>query len=290
MSFESLIYFFEASPLMIYVFYASLAMMGITILEIIVDYFTDRERDWKDTLVNVATGISKEILARTIIGAIAVIGLYVVYVFIPWSIPHTWWTWILAVLAADLTYYWMHRFEHRIRILWAHHSVHHSSENYNLTVGYRLSWFEDIIEWIFLIPMVLIGFSVPQTVAGLIIVAVYQHWVHTEKIGKLGWFDIIFNTPSVHRVHHGSNSQYLDKNYGGVLMIWDHMFGTFEPEGEKVKYGLTKKLDTHNIFYVHIAEYQNILRDLVKAKSWKDRWMLVFGPPGRKREVTNGEN
>jgi sterol desaturase/sphingolipid hydroxylase (fatty acid hydroxylase superfamily) len=282
MSFESLLQFFETSPLMSYIFFTSIAMIFITLLEITVDYFTDQERDWKDTIVNIVTGISKEILAKTIIGAIAVIALYSIYAYIPWSIPHVWWTWILAVLAADLTYYWMHRFEHEIRILWAHHSVHHSSEDFNLTVGYRLSWFEDFIEWIFLIPMILIGFSVPQTVAGLVIVAVYQHWVHTEKIGSLGWIDLVFNTPSSHRVHHGANRQYLDKNYGGILMVWDHLFGTYAPEGEKVKYGLTKNLDSHNIFLVHMAEYKNIFKDVIKAKKWKDKWMLIFGPPGWK--------
>jgi sterol desaturase/sphingolipid hydroxylase (fatty acid hydroxylase superfamily) len=282
MSFESLLQFFETSPLMSYIFFTSIAMIFITLLEITVDYFTDQERDWKDTIVNIVTGISKEILAKTIIGAIAVIALYSIYAYIPWSIPHVWWTWILAVLSADLTYYWMHRFEHEIRILWAHHSVHHSSEDFNLTVGYRLSWFEDFIEWIFLIPMILIGFSVPQTVAGLVIVAVYQHWVHTEKIGSLGWIDLVFNTPSSHRVHHGANRQYLDKNYGGILMVWDHLFGTYAPEGEKVKYGLTKNLDSHNIFLVHMAEYKNIFKDVIKAKKWKDKWMLIFGPPGWK--------
>jgi len=224
MSFDLMISHFADSNIIIWAGVGSLVMFSLTMLDIVVDYFGERERDWKDTGVNVLTGITKELLARTFIGAAAVVALYVIYLLVPWEIPHTWWTWVLAIVVADLTYYWMHRFEHEVRILWAHHSVHHSSEEFNLSVAYRLSWFEDLIEWIFLIPMILIGFTVPQTIIGLIIVAVYQHWVHTERVGHLGWLDKVFNTPSAHRVHHGANPIYLDKNYGGILMVWDHLF------------------------------------------------------------------
>ena len=155
----------------------------------------------------------------------------------------TGWTWLLALLAADFTYYWMHRLEHEHRILWASHSVHHSSNDYNLSVGFRLSLVEGFFGWAFLIPMILIGFSPFQAIVGLVLVAQYQHWVHTERVTKLGWLDEVFNTPSVHRVHHGSNRQYLDKNYGGILMIWDKLFGTFAREEEKVIYGLTRDIN-----------------------------------------------
>jgi sterol desaturase/sphingolipid hydroxylase (fatty acid hydroxylase superfamily) len=139
----------------------------------------------------------------------------------------TGWTWLLALLAADFTYYWMHRLEHEHRILWASHSVHHSSNDYNLTVGFRLSLVEGFFEWAFLIPMILIGFSPFQAIVGLVLVAQYQHWVHTERVTKMGWLDEVFNTPSVHCVHQGSNRQYIDKNYGGILMIWDKLLSTY---------------------------------------------------------------
>jgi len=287
MSFDLMISHFVDSNIIIWAGVGSLVMFFLTMLDIAADYFGDRERDWKDTGVNVLTGITKELLARTFVGAAAVVALYVIYLFIPWEIPHVWWTWVLAVLAADLTYYWMHRFEHEVRILWAHHSVHHSSEEFNLSVAYRLSWFEDLIEWVFLIPMILIGFTVPQTIIGLIIVAIYQHWVHTERIGHLGWIDKVFNTPSAHRVHHGSNPVYIDKNYGGILMVWDHLFGTFEPEVETVKYGLINNLDTYNVVTVHAKEYFSIARDVWKTPGLYNKWMLVFGRPGWSPEKRN---
>ena len=153
-----------------------------------------------------------------------ILGLFVVEPFAPFSIPFTWWSWIAAVLVADLTYYWMHRIEHEVSFFWAYHSVHHSSPEFNLTTGLRLAWIEGLIEWLFFIPMIMMGFEVTQTIIAISIVVAYQTWIHTEKIDKLGWADRIFNTPSVHRVHHGSNAKYIDKNYGGILMVWDRMF------------------------------------------------------------------
>lgn len=171
----------------------------------------------------------------------------------------------------------MHRIEHERRILWAGHSVHHSSEDYNLTVGYRLAWVSSLYEWIFLIPMVLLGFNPFQAIICLVLVAQYQHWIHTERIHKLGWLDDVFNTPSVHRVHHGSNQQYLDKNYGGVLIIWDKLFGTFQREDDPVTYGLTENIETNNPVAINFVEYRNILRDMRQCRTWKDKLWICLG-------------
>jgi sterol desaturase/sphingolipid hydroxylase (fatty acid hydroxylase superfamily) len=171
----------------------------------------------------------------------------------------------------------MHRLEHEHRILWASHSVHHSSNDYNFTVGFRLSLVEGFFEWAFLIPMILIGFSPFQAIVGLVLVAQYQHWVHTERVTKLGWLDEVFNTPSVHRVHHGSNHQYIDKNYGGILMIWDKIFGTFAREEEKVIYGLTRDINTNNPIKIVFIEFSNIWRDVKKCRTMGDRLRIIFG-------------
>ena len=162
---------------------------------------------------------------------------------------------MLALIAADITYYWMHRLEHEVRTLWAYHSVHHSSAELNLTTGLRLTWIKGVIEWLFFVPMILIGFSAIQTPITLSIVVLYQTWIHTEKIGKLGWADQIFNTPSVHRVHHGSNKEYHDKNYGGILMLWNRILGTYKMETEKVIYGITTPVGSCNPVVINFHEF-----------------------------------
>ncbi|WP_199185058.1 sterol desaturase family protein [Aquimarina sp. I32.4] len=149
-----------------------------------------------------------QLLEKTVFGSIGILCLLPFYHISPFEIPMNGWTWCIGLLLADFTYYWMHRLEHEHRILWANHSVHHSSENYNLTISMRLSIIESAIEWVFLIPMIIIGFTPFQTIVSLIFIAQYQTWIHTERIIKLGWLDEIFNTPSVHRVHHGSNKKY----------------------------------------------------------------------------------
>lgn len=242
-----------------------------------------RKKGW-ETLANFVIGVVNVLLERTIYGLVFVVGLYLMQPFALFSIPSTWWTWILAVLAADFTYYWMHRWEHEVRILWSFHSVHHSSPEFNFTTALRLAWLEGLIEWIFFLPMLLIGFSVVQTIIALSIVVAYQSWIHTEKVGKLGWLDGIFNTPSVHRVHHGSNDAYLDKNYGGLLILWDRLFGTYQKEEQIVIYGIKSPLGTSNPFVINFREPFSIIADVWHAKSVREAFGYVFGKPGWKPE------
>lgn len=277
MSFARLISLFEESPIMHYVAYFFIFNMSIIVIEIIVDLITNKKRRWKDSLANFCIFLINQILEKTIVGSIGIIALMPFHHLTPLTITETWWSWTLAIISADFTYYWMHRIEHEHRILWGNHSVHHSSEDYNLTTSFRLSIVEPMIEWIFLIPMILIGFSPFQAIVGLILVAQFQTWIHTERIGKLGWLDWIFNTPSVHRVHHGSNKKYLDKNYGGITMIWDHIFGTYQREEEKVIYGLTKPIKTNNPIKINFIEYKNIWEDVKKCRTFKDKLRIIFG-------------
>lgn len=277
MSFAKLISLFENTPIMTFIGYFFLFNTSLIVIELLLDLFTSKERRWKDSGANFAIFIINQFLEKTAFGAIGVVCLMPFHWLTPLSISMTPWTWVIALLAADFSYYWMHRLEHEHRILWASHSVHHSSEDYNLTISMRLSIVEGIFEWIFLVPMILIGFTPFQAIVSLILVAQFQTWIHTEHIGKLGWLDEIFNTPSVHRVHHGSNNKYLDKNYGGVLIIWDKLFGTFQREEEEVVYGLTKNIHSNNPITINFIEYKNIWKDVKKCRNWKDRLRIIFG-------------
>ncbi len=277
MSFNEFLALLEGAVVMRYVAYFFAFNLSLIGIELLLDLFTAKERRWGDTGANVVIFIINQLLEKTLYGAVGLIGLTLFHGLTPFSIPMNTWTWILAFFAADFTYYWMHRLEHEHRILWASHSVHHSSEDYNLTVSMRLSIVESLFEWMFLLPMILLGFAPFQILVALIFVVQYQTWIHTERIVKLGWLDEVFNTPSVHRVHHGSNDRYLDKNYGGVLIIWDKLFGTFQREEEKVVYGLTKNIKTNNPIKINFVEYVNIWRDAKECKNWRDKLRLIFG-------------
>ena len=262
-----------------------LELIGLLFLVIIVaetawDLFTKKRTGFGETVANFIIATGNHFLDRTVYGLVFILGLFITQTYALAAITPTWWSWILAVLTADLTYYWMHRFEHETRVLWAYHSVHHSSPEFNLTTSLRLAWIEGLVEWIFFVPMILVGFSAVQTIIALAIVVSYQTWIHTEKIGKLGWADRVFNTPSVHRVHHGSNKQYHDKNYGGILILWDRLFGTYKTEEEKVVYGITTPIGTWNPLIVNVHEFWQIAKDVWHAKSIRDAFGYVFRQPG----------
>ncbi len=259
---------------------SGLAFLLALTSETLWDVIRGHRKNLGETFVNASIGIVTALLERTFYSLIFVFGLWLATPFALLQIPNAWWVLPLAIFAADFTYYWMHRIEHETRILWANHSVHHSSPEYNFTTALRISWVDSLVEWVFFLPMILLGFSLAQTVTGLFVVLAYQSWVHTEKPGKLGWLDRVFNTPSVHRVHHGTNAQYIDKNYGGILIIWDRIFGTYEPEREKVVYGITTPVNTINPLKVVFIEYRNIWRDLKKARSGREALGYLFRRPG----------
>ena len=265
--------------------FVALELIGAFFLVLIVsetlwDLITRQRQSARESLANFAIGIVNLLLERTACGLVFILGLFWAESLTTLVIPPTWWSWALAILAADFTYYLMHRWEHEVRLLWAIHAVHHSSTEYNLTTSLRLAWIEGLVEWLFFVPMILIGFDAVQTIAALSIVVLYQTWIHTERIGRLGWLDLVFNTPSVHRVHHGSNRKYLDRNYGGILILWDHLFGSYQAEEEKVVYGLTKQLGTSNPLVINVSEFAAIGRDVWQAKKWSHITGYVFGRPG----------
>jgi sterol desaturase/sphingolipid hydroxylase (fatty acid hydroxylase superfamily) len=190
-----------------------------------------------------------------------------------------WLTWLVLILADDFAFYWMHRLSHEVRLLWATHVVHHSSERYHLATALRQSWTAPIIETPFWLPLALVGFHPHMILLQMSLNLIYQYWVHTETIRSLGPLEYVMNTPSHHRVHHGSNPQYLDKNYGGIFIIWDRLFKTFEPEVEKVRYGLTKNVGTHNWFKIQVHEFTDIAREVVKAPTITEKLRRVFLSP-----------
>jgi sterol desaturase/sphingolipid hydroxylase (fatty acid hydroxylase superfamily) len=188
--------------------------------------------------------------------------------------------WILLFLFEDLTFYTIHYVDHYVRFFWAVHVTHHSSEEFNLTVGLRSSLFEPVYRFIYFIPMVMMGFKPVDVFFAYSVTQLYGVFIHTQYVGRLGFMEKFMATPSHHRVHHGSNPQYLDKNLGMFLIIWDKLFGTFEEEKEEVKYGLTKNLESHHPKHVIFHEFKSMIDDVRNAPDLRSKFMYIFGPPG----------
>lgn len=216
-------------------------------------------------------------------GGAVTAAMFAVFSFAPieWAMDD-WRTWVVGFFVLEFFYYWQHRFSHTIRWLWTSHAVHHSPDEFTLPAAFRLGWTSAISgAWVLLLPMALIGFH-PVMIATLMAINLrYQYFLHTEAVGKLGPLEWVFNTPSHHRVHHGSNPDYLDTNFGGVLIVFDRLFGTFEEEREDqpVRYGLTKPVTSNNPFVIAFHEWGNLWRDLKSARSLRRVWLVLFGRP-----------
>ncbi|MGE2835874.1 sterol desaturase family protein [Mycobacterium sp. SMC-4] len=251
------------------------------------EHLTEAERPGKgsyltrDAWTSVSMGLVS-ILTMSAWKFLALLGYAALYTYVaPWQLsPTQWYTWVIALVGVDLLFYLYHRTAHRVRLVWATHQAHHSSEYFNFATALRQKWNNsgEIVMWL---PLPLLGVPPWMVFFAFSISLVYQFWVHTEHIDKL-WrpIEFIFNTPSHHRVHHGMDAEYLDKNYGGILIIWDRLFGTFQPEIFRPRYGLTKPVDTFNIWKLQTHEYVAIGRDVRTARRLRDRLGFVFGPPG----------
>jgi len=219
----------------------------------------------------------------TMILKIAAFFVYIVlYIYVaPFHLPtNTWWSWVLMIIAVDFCYYWQHRFVHRARVGWAAHQAHHSSEYMNFATALRQKW-NPWFDFFFWLPLPILGITPWAIYSAYSINLIYQFFVHTETIRKLPRpIEFVFNTPSHHRVHHGSDELYLDRNYGGILIIWDRMFRTFQPEVFRPKYGLTHPVETYNLIKLQYGDYADLWRDVRGADSWGDRFRYLFKPPG----------
>ena len=240
----------------------------------------------RDTLVSLGFGLGSTV-AGALFGGFALFLFFQAYEyrivdFGPqwWTV---WWAWPLAFVLDDLKYYWVHRAGHRIRWFWASHVNHHSSQHYNLSTALRQSWTGAFtLGFLFALPLVLLGFHPVM----LLIVGgfnlIYQFWIHTEAIGRMPrWFEAVMNTPSHHRVHHATNPRYLDRNYAGVFIIWDRMFGTFEQEtdGEKIRYGIVKQLGSFNLLWAVFHEWIGMVQDIWRAP-WRHKLSYLLREPG----------
>lgn len=199
---------------------------------------------------------------------------------LPSSVWDGWWGWVVAIVLYDFCDYWLHRVSHESAVFWAAHAVHHQSEHFNLTTALRQESFYAVMGWPFFIPMALLGMPLEQYVAAGLFVLLYQFWIHTEHIGRLGWLDRVFSTPSNHRVHHAVNPGYLDRNYGAVLVIWDRMFGTFVEETEPCVYGTVKPLNSWNPLQAVGQVYGELFERARATPRWRDRVRVLFKSPG----------
>ncbi len=257
------------------------------VLLIVIEMLWSRKRapekyEPRDTLSSLAFGLGSTV-AGAIFGA-ALVGIaYSVYEYRLFTLPWTWWAWVLTFVVDDLAYYVFHRSAHRVRWFWASHVNHHSSQHYNLSTALRQTWTGFFaMSFIFRLPLLILGIHPAMLlfVGGLNLI--YQFWIHTEAIGKMPrWFEAVMNTPSHHRVHHATNPRYLDRNYAGVFIIWDKMFGTFTPEltEEPVRYGIIKQLGNFNLFWGVFHEWAGIAKDFA-TKPVATKLGYLFGPPG----------
>jgi sterol desaturase/sphingolipid hydroxylase (fatty acid hydroxylase superfamily) len=255
-------------------------------LEIFISNFRHKKvYTWRESLVTVFLSLTNGLLDLAVRGFYLIVFTFV-YQFRLIELTSEFWYWGVLFILVDLQFYWLHRLEHFCRIFWAAHVTHHSAEHMNISVGFRASLMRPLYDFVFFLPLPLLGFRPIEILLMYSIAQIWAVFVHTEMIGKLGWLEYIFVTPSHHRVHHASNQKYLDKNMGMALIIWDRLFGTFQKElspeeYEPIRYGLTKPMKDDGLYNVIFHEWISIWKD-VKQKniSWKERLMYVFGPPG----------
>ncbi len=236
-----------------------------------------------DALNSIGLGIMSQLTG--VFSKVMTVGIYTaVFAHVSlWQLPaDALWVWLTGLVFYDLCYYWHHRFGHTVSLFWAAHVVHHQSEDYNLSTALRQTSSGWIAGWIFYLPMALLGF--PPLVFGAValIDLLYQYWVHTQQIGKLGWFDRWFCAPSNHRVHHAVNDKYLDKNYGGILIVWDRLFGSFteEDDAEPCVYGTRGPLRSWNPLWANLQYYAELAQDSWRARRWADKIKIWFMHPG----------
>jgi sterol desaturase/sphingolipid hydroxylase (fatty acid hydroxylase superfamily) len=199
-----------------------------------------------------------------------------------------WWVWVLGIVAYDFCYYWFHRIGHESAVFWASHVVHHQSQEYNLTTALRQTSSSALLGWIFYLPMAIAGIPPEVFAVTAIVNLLYQYWIHTEQVGKLGWFDRWFSSPSNHRVHHAVNDRYIDRNYGGIFMIWDRMFGSFVEETERCVYGTRAPLDSWDPLWANLEVYADLARKSWHASRWRDRLLVWIMPPGWQPALATG--
>jgi sterol desaturase/sphingolipid hydroxylase (fatty acid hydroxylase superfamily) len=263
--------------------YAIPGFILLMIIEVIISAKQEAELyEFKDTVASLTMGIGNVIIK--LFTKIPILGAYfLAYHFRFFDIPvNAWWAWVMLFFLEDFTYWLFHYASHNIRFFWAAHVTHHSSQKYNLSTALRQTWTGALnLSFIFWLWLPLLGFHPLMVMTMQSISLIYQFWIHTETVVKLGFLEWFLNTPSHHRVHHASDIKYLDRNHGGILIIWDKLFGTFVEETERPKYGLTKNINTYNPIKIAFHEWQDMIRDTTQpGLTWQQRLGYIFGPPG----------
>lgn len=252
-------------------------------LELYINY--KEHKGWyevKDSVASISMGLGSLVINLGVKLFYFGVYTYIYQHYRLFTLGNTWWVWVLLLFADDFSFYWHHRLSHEIRILWAAHENHHSSQHYNLSTALRQSWTELLYKYIFWLWLPLVGFEPWMIFAMMSVSLAYQFWVHTEGIRRLGPLEWIFSTPSAHRVHHASNVIYLDRNHGGIFIIWDRLFGTYQKEldEEPVRYGLTKNVESFNPLVIATHEYVNIANDVKHTHGFWNKVKRFFMPPG----------
>lgn len=255
--------------------------VSLIFVEILIDRIWFRKYyRLKDSLANLQVGLGHQIVAQLL--KVMGFALYIlVFEYARLStIQMTWYWWVVLFFALDFCYYWAHRFSHELNILWVDHSVHHMGEDYNLAAALRLGYYQLLYTYCFYLPLALAGFPPEAFILILAISTIYQFWTHTELIRKLGWYEKVFVTPSHHRVHHARNPQYIDKNYGGVFIFWDYLFGSFAPEEEAVVFGITQPPASLNPMYMQVHHLRQVARDFRQVKGISNKLGVLLHKPG----------
>lgn len=265
-----------------------IAIPFFALLIAIETYFAVRKEetyDRKDVWTNIVLGFGS-VAWGILFGLFTGFFYNSLYEIAPYKMPlDTWWAWTILLFADDFAYYWFHRISHEVRFFWNFHVVHHSSNQYNLSVAVRQSWFSGIAHWIFYLPVALMGFPLWAFTAMHGFNLIYQFWIHTKVIKKMpDWFEYIFNTPSHHRVHHGVNNPYLDKNYGGIFIFFDRIFGSFIEETEEVRYGIIKPIQSYHWIWINMHAWAEMFEAMKTKKTLTGKLRCIFGAPAMEFE------
>jgi alkylglycerol monooxygenase len=234
---------------------------------------------YESSISNVSIGIAERLLNLFIAASFYELFTYVYQHYALFHIPNLWWVWILLIMATDFVWYWYHRLGHEVNFFWAAHIVHHQSEEFNLTVSARITTFQALIRGVFWCILPFVGFDPLMVAVILTVHGAYSFFTHTQLIPKLGWLEHILITPSLHGIHHASDEKYLDKNYGDVFTFWDKIFGTFQIEEEKPKYGLTHPIKSYSFLWQHFHYYFEIIEGAKREKRFINKMKIVFGHP-----------
>ncbi|XDD47543.1 sterol desaturase family protein [Leptospira sp. WS39.C2] len=271
---------FKAPPIVTYAIPVFFLLIGI---EVYIGYRKNKDLyRLNDSIADLSTGIISQIwgLFQKGVGLFAYFYIYEHFRFFEFAMTNPW-AWVLCIVGQDFCYYWSHRLAHEVNFLWAGHVIHHHSEEYNLVVALRQTGLGGLVSWIFYVPLALVGFHPWMYLASGQINLIYQFWVHTKAVGKIGKIgEFLLSTPSHHRVHHAINPIYIDKNHGGIFIIFDRMFGTFREETETCVYGTVKPLRSFNPVYANFHYYWELIKQSFQAEYFLDKILIFFKAPG----------